>query len=70
MELRELWALDPRVSRSHTAVFADDRGFGGKCLPKDLNALIHLAHEVGITPSLLRGIVASNNARKHISVSS
>src|SRR5919199_5826269 len=39
-ELRELWLLDPRIGRSHTFVLPDDRGFGGKCLPKDVSALI------------------------------
>src|SRR3989344_3961415 len=42
-ELRELWLLDPRVGRMHTAVFADERGFGGKCLPKDVSAIIKAA---------------------------
>jgi UDPglucose 6-dehydrogenase len=39
-ELRELWLADPRVGRSHTYVYRDNRGFGGKCLPKDLNNLV------------------------------
>lgn len=42
-ELRELWTLDPRVSRYHTSVFSEARGFGGKCLPKDLSAIIAAA---------------------------
>ncbi len=40
-ELRELWLLDERVSRDHTYVYPDNRGFGGKCLPKDLSNLIY-----------------------------
>jgi UDPglucose 6-dehydrogenase len=43
-ELRELWLLDPRIGRSHTFVLPDDRGFGGKCLPKDVSGLIAAAH--------------------------
>ena len=39
-ELREMWALDPRVSRHHTAVFSDSPGFGGNCLPKDVAAIV------------------------------
>ena len=38
-ELRELWLLDKRIGRSHT-VITEERGFGGKCLPKDLRAII------------------------------
>ena len=38
--VREGWLLDPRVGRSHSAVFGHDRGFGGRCLPKDLDALV------------------------------
>jgi len=39
-ELRELWLLDGRINRMHTAVFSDSKGFKGKCLPKDLDTLI------------------------------
>jgi len=37
-ELRQLWLCDPRVGSSHTLV-TEERGFGGACLPKDLDAL-------------------------------
>lgn len=40
-EVRELWLCDPRVDPSHTLVFPDQRGFSGKCLPKDLSAIRH-----------------------------
>lgn len=39
-ELRDLWLLDPRINRNHTLVFPKDRGYGGKCFPKDTKALI------------------------------
>ena len=61
-ELRELWLLDPRIGRSHTWVHPDDRGFGGKCLPKDLEALLHLGAGVD-EPLLLLNAVATSNAR-------
>jgi UDPglucose 6-dehydrogenase len=63
-ELRELWLLDPRIGRSHTFVFPDDRGFGGKCLPKDLSAIIALACDAGVDTSLLRGVERSNARRR------
>lgn len=59
-ELRELWLLDPRVGRSHTWVHPDDRGFGGKCLPKDLSALLSTAGDLEVPAVLLRAIAESN----------
>jgi len=59
-EVRELWLSDPRLHRMHTAVFRDNRGFGGKCLPKDTNALIKIAENAGINPHLLQGVLKSN----------
>lgn len=47
-EVRELWALDPRVEKMHTSVFEDSRGYGGKCFPKDVKAIIAAAKEKGI----------------------
>lgn len=59
-ELRELWALDPRVSKWHTLVFDGNLGFGGKCLPKDLKAIIAAARDSGYDPEFLRAIGESN----------
>lgn len=61
-ELRELWLLDPRIGRSHTFVLPHNRGFGGRCLPKDLNAVIDTAHRLGVTPRLLEGVRDANSA--------
>ena len=58
--LRELWLLDPRMGRSHTWVHPDDRGFGGKCLPKDLDALLRAAEAIGVTPEMLAAVASSN----------
>ena len=38
-QLRETWLLDPRISRDHTFVYPDNRGYGGSCLPKDIAAI-------------------------------
>jgi UDPglucose 6-dehydrogenase len=59
-ELRELWLLDPRVGRSHTFVMPDDRGFGGKCLPKDVSALVRSATDAGYEPPLMRAMQQVN----------
>jgi UDPglucose 6-dehydrogenase len=49
--LRELWLLDSRVGRSHTEVRGNG-AFGGKCLPKDLRAIIAAMKERGGAPLL------------------
>ena len=59
-ELREMWLLDPRIGRSHTFVFADKRGFGGKCLPKDLDAVISASERAGYEPQLLKSVASTN----------
>jgi UDPglucose 6-dehydrogenase len=58
--VREGWLLDPRVERMHTAAFSQAPGFGGKCLPKDLNAIVNSSLDQGYEPALLREVLASN----------
>ncbi len=50
-ELRELWLADERIGRSHTIV-TEERGYRGRCLPKDMAAIIHAAKAVGGAPLL------------------
>ena len=50
-ELRELWLADERVGRSHTIVTAE-RGYRGRCLPKDMASIIHAARQFGGAPLL------------------
>lgn len=59
-ELRELWLLDGRVEPSHTLVFTESRGFGGKCLPKDLNGIVRASEQAGYSPNLLKQVLSSN----------
>lgn len=61
-EARELWLLDPRTDPGHTGVFSTNQApFAGKCLPKDLAALIALAREKGFEPTLLAALENTNN---------
>jgi UDPglucose 6-dehydrogenase len=57
-ELRELWLADPRVGDSHTEV-TGERGFRGRCLPKDLAAITAAMKPLGGAP-LLEAIRAYN----------
>ncbi len=60
-ELRELLLLDGRIEKMHTIVFKDDRGFGGKCFPKDVKGIINASEKVGYTPELLKEVLKSND---------
>jgi len=59
-ELREMWLLDGRIGRSHTAVFKNKRGFSGKCLPKDVNGIVKRSEENGYAPELLKSVLKVN----------
>jgi UDP-glucose 6-dehydrogenase len=50
-ELRQLWLLDPRIGESHTTV-TSERGFRGRCLPKDMAAIIAASRPFGGAPLL------------------
>lgn len=52
---------DYRIGRSHTHVYPDDRGWGGRCLPKDLRALRSV---VGVENAPLLDAVIRVNARQ------
>jgi nucleotide sugar dehydrogenase len=58
--VREGWLLDPRVERDHSAVFPSARGFSGRCLPKDLSAIVQIARDAGWQPTLLAAVGESN----------
>jgi len=59
--LREVWLADTRISRDHTFVFPDARGFSGKCLPKDVSAIIHSSRKQGYEPKFMAATVAIND---------
>jgi len=60
-ELRELWTADERIGRSHTFVYPDKPGFGGKCLPKDLNAIVTFAKLAGMPLEIIEKTIEINN---------
>jgi len=57
-ELRDLWLADSRIGHSHTQVTAE-RGFRGRCLPKDVAAIVAAMQPLGGAP-LLEQILAYN----------
>jgi len=61
-EVRSLWGCDPRVDICHTGIMKNNKEtvFGGKCLPKDLSALIEYAKDIGYEPKFLEEVQSSN----------
>ena len=59
----EYTTLDDRLGKTHWSVPGPDGdyGFGGHCLPKDINALISVAHELGIETEVLEAVVETND---------
>jgi UDPglucose 6-dehydrogenase len=60
--------LDSRIG-THTLVPGPDGdlGIGGKCLPKDVNALCHYAETVGYSPSFIKeGLNMNERIRKEM----
>lgn len=55
-ELRECWLADTRINKNHTLVFPKDRGYGGKCFPKDVKAIIEDSKKMGYEPELLEAV--------------
>lgn len=49
-DLRDMWLADCRIGNSHTDVPGHDgnRGYGGKCFPKDVKAFINWAEINGL----------------------
>jgi len=61
-EIISIAQLDPRLGATHWVVPGPDgkRGFSGSCFPKDLNALISLARERGVSLRTLEAAWATN----------
>ena len=60
--LVELMKLDPRVGKSHMRVPGEDKqlGWSKSCFPKDINALIAFAKEIGVDPLMLESAWTKN----------
>jgi len=59
-EVRNLWLNDKMATPMHTSIFKD-RGFAGRCFPKDLRAFIKTAENAGYDPKLLKEVIRTNN---------
>ena len=60
-QVREGWLLDPRINRSHTSIFNDNKKpFTGKCLPKDVNAIVKCAENKGYSANFIKSVLESN----------
>lgn len=64
IRVREGWTLDNRVEKMHTAVFVNKPGFDGKCLPKDVNAIVKRAEDFGVDMPLMRAVLIANERVK------
>lgn len=61
--VREAGSADPRIGPSHLDVFHGGyRGYGGKCLPKDIRALLQIADGCGVNLELLKRAEEINNS--------
>lgn len=59
--VRHVIATDQRIGHSHTEI-TSDRGFGGHCFPKDVQAIIRTAEKNNVDLSLLKEALEYNNS--------
>lgn len=65
----EGFITDGRIGNSHIDVpgHDGDMGFGGKCFPKDINAMIKCAEQLGVSPDVMKGAWEKNKqVRKNL----
>jgi len=61
-KVMEAAAADKRIGRSHLEVWHKDyRGYGGKCIPKDIRSLIQFADSVVVDLKLHKTAEELNN---------
>lgn len=59
-DVRAAWLNDPRITPEYTGMRGFEPGFGGRCWPKDLAAIISAADEVGYDAEFLKDIQKAN----------
>lgn len=59
-KVRDGWIEDPRTTPAYTHYEGFPPGFGGRCWPKDLSALIASCEEAGYKPEFLQAIQDAN----------
>jgi len=53
---------DPRIGTSHLNIWHDDyRGYGGACLPKDVNTMVDFVHKKKIRADVLEAVKMEND---------
>lgn len=57
---RSAWLADPRIGDSHTLVYPHDRGYGGSCFPKDVEALRSMLKKASLPTHYLNGVIRQN----------
>lgn len=65
-QAREGFVLDERVGKMFTTVFKDKRGFGGKCLPKDVNGIVQASIKAGYKPKFLEAVLENNKRLREL----
>jgi nucleotide sugar dehydrogenase len=58
-DISKLVTSDPRIGDSHFQV-SQDKGFSGKCFPKDMVALLGLMEDLGVDSSMLKSVWNKN----------
>ncbi len=61
-EVMKLMSMDKRINPSFLEA---GRGYGGSCLPKDVNAFIKFSEKLGHHPHLLHGVNRINESQPH-----
>ena len=59
-QVRAAWLQDPRMSPAYTRMSGFDPGFGGACWPKDIEAIIAAAEDVGHKAHFLAAVADAN----------